>query len=123
MPKRSKNQNTYSYGNYNAICDVCGMKFKDCDLKEQWNGEKKLMVCEDDWEPRHEAEYFRPPKEDVSVPWARIDTAESGGTDIAGDAFPGTPAAGVQDIGEDMDSDDDGCLLYTSDAADDAMNG
>lgn len=106
MAKRTKDQNTLELGDYNAICDVCGFKFKASDLREQWDGEKKSMVCRDDWEPRHPSDYFEPPKEDTSVPWARPDSAEAGGTTYSGETVPPTYTHTIN--GPDPDSDDDG---------------
>lgn len=37
-------------GNHNAICDVCGFKFKGNELRKRWDN---LMVCESDYEERH----------------------------------------------------------------------
>lgn len=61
-------QNWYKHGDWNAICDICGFKFKASQLKKNWKGE---MVCEQDWETRHPQELLRVPKDDPSVPWAR----------------------------------------------------
>ena len=68
MPARAHNQNSYSHGKWNALCDVCGFKFKSSDLKERWDG---LFVCKEDWEQRHPLDFERGTKEDTSVPWAR----------------------------------------------------
>lgn len=61
-------QNWYKHGDWNAICDICGFKFKASQLKKNWKGE---MVCEQDWETRHPQELLRVPVDDPSVPWAR----------------------------------------------------
>jgi hypothetical protein len=106
MPKRTKDQNTLALGDWNALCDVCGMKFKASDLREQWDGDKRLMVCKDDWEPRHPSEFFRPPKADISVPWERPDDAGAGGTNYDGETVPPTYTHTI--VGNDPDSDDDG---------------
>jgi hypothetical protein len=55
-------------GDWNAICDICGEKYKASQLKKRWDG---LMVCLDDWEMRHPQELIRPIKERNSVPWTR----------------------------------------------------
>jgi len=55
-------------GKYNTICDVCGFKFKDTDLRKRWDG---LMVCERDWEQRHPQELLRPIPDQVKLPWTR----------------------------------------------------
>jgi hypothetical protein len=58
---------------YRAICDRCGVKYYNWQLKEEWTG---LMVCHgpethDCWEARHEQDFIRPVKEDNSLPWTR----------------------------------------------------
>src|SRR5258706_8408125 len=55
-------------GKYNTICDVCGFKFKDTDLRKRWDG---LMVCERDWEQRHPQELLRPVPDQTKLPWTR----------------------------------------------------
>ena len=58
---------------YNVICDVCGWKYKNHQLRKRWDG---LMVCEKDWEPRHPMDLIKIPKDDQSVPWARPEAAD-----------------------------------------------
>lgn len=58
----------YKHGSWNAICDVCGFKYKAEQLKLRWDG---LMVCNSDWEMRNPQDLIRIPKEDPSVPWTR----------------------------------------------------
>ena len=55
-------------GNWNALCDSCGRKFKASDLKKRWDG---LIVCEEDWEQRHPQDLLRVQREQISVPWSR----------------------------------------------------
>lgn len=55
-------------GDYNAICDVCGLKFKASNLRKDWRG---LMVCSNDFEQRHPQDFLRVRADDPSVPWAR----------------------------------------------------
>lgn len=55
-------------GQWNAICDSCGLKFKAKDLKKRWDG---LMVCTRDWEVRHPQELIRPIKDMNKLPWTR----------------------------------------------------
>lgn len=86
-------------GDYNAICDVCGQKYKASELMKRWDG---LMVCKDDFEVRHPQELIRPIKERNSVPWTRPrpedDNVEVctllGVTAIAGQAVAGCMIAG-----------------------------
>lgn len=62
-------------GDWNAICDVCGFKFKASRLKERWDG---LMVCKEDFEVRHSSDYYRAPiGEESKVPWTRPSPADS----------------------------------------------
>src|SRR5882762_1391216 len=55
-------------GEWNSICDVCGFKFKEKDLKDRWDG---LKVCNKDWEPRHPQELIRPMPTERPLPWTR----------------------------------------------------
>ena len=55
-------------GNWNALCDVCGFKFKALDLKRDWRG---LMVCKDDFELRHQSDFLRVQKEKITVEFSR----------------------------------------------------
>lgn len=43
-------------GDSNAICDVCGWKYKQSQLRKRWDG---AMVCNKDWEPRHPQDNIR----------------------------------------------------------------
>ena len=61
-------QNYLDLGNWNAICDVCGMKFKASELKKDW---RNLMVCSNDFEQRHPQDFLRVRGDEPSVPWAR----------------------------------------------------
>lgn len=67
-------------GDYNAICDFCGQKFKASKLRKNWQG---FMVCERDWELRHPQDAVRAKKDDQSVPWTRPESADVE-TDISG---------------------------------------
>ena len=84
MVQRTKNQNAIEIGMWNAICDRCGFKFKNIDLKVEWNG---LMTCKDCWEPRHPLDFVRGIPDDSSVPWSRPDSnSDSSYTDVGGTA-------------------------------------
>lgn len=61
-------QTWYRSGDWNAICDVCGFKFKNTALKKRWDG---LMVCDEDWEQRHPQELIRPIADQNKLPWTR----------------------------------------------------
>ena len=58
-------------GSYNAICDVCGLKYKASDLLKRWDG---LMVCKFDWEPRHPQEFIRAKHDNAPLPFTRPDS-------------------------------------------------
>lgn len=66
-------KNYLDLGNWNALCDSCGRKFKASQLKRRWDG---LMVCEEDYELRHPSDFLRVQRERISVPWARPYPAE-----------------------------------------------
>ena len=59
-------------GEWNVICDMCGRRFKASEVRKNWKG---LMVCPDDWEPRHVLDFFRLPGEKIDVPFARGESA------------------------------------------------
>ena len=61
-------QNYPDLGNWNALCDSCGRKFKALDLKRRWDG---LMVCTEDFELRHPQDFLRVQKERISVDFSR----------------------------------------------------
>lgn len=58
----------YKKGCWNAICDICGFKFKSDELRKNWKG---LYVCKEDWEPRHPQDFLRARKESPSISWSR----------------------------------------------------
>lgn len=45
----------YKHGDRNAICDQCGFKFKLSQLRKRWDG---CLVCNKDWEPEPESNYW-----------------------------------------------------------------
>lgn len=59
-------------GTWNAICDLCGRKFKAHQLRKNWKGQ---MVCERDFETRHPQDYVRARAERPAPPWTRPDSA------------------------------------------------
>ena len=62
----------YKQGDWNAICALCGFKYKASELR--WNSQIQDYVCKWDWEQRHPQERLRATKDDQSVPWTRPDT-------------------------------------------------
>lgn len=61
---------TRSY-EYNAICDVCGFKFKASMLKKRWDG---YMVCKHDYETRHSLDFYTTRNDAHLLPWTRPDS-------------------------------------------------
>ena len=61
-------RNYYKPGDWNAICDRCGFKFKASQLREDWQG---LRVCAEDFEHRHPLDFLRAVPERITVPWIR----------------------------------------------------
>lgn len=57
-------------GDWIALCDQCGFKFKASQLKRRWDG---YMVCQEDWEMRHPQELIRPIPDQKVLPWTRPD--------------------------------------------------
>ena len=57
-------------GSYNAICDVCGLKYKASELSRRWDG---AMVCEADYETRHPQEFVRARRDNPKLPFIRPD--------------------------------------------------
>lgn len=64
---------TYSPGKWLAICDVCGFRFYNDQLRKDW---RNLMVCEHDWESRHPQDLIRVPRENIAVAWARPESVD-----------------------------------------------
>lgn len=66
-------RNRLEWGNWNAICDTCGFKFKASEMKKKWDG---TMVCEADWEQRHPQDFLRVRGDNPAVPWTRPEADE-----------------------------------------------
>ncbi len=66
--------NRLEMGKWNVLCDVCGFKFKNTDLKDRWDGKK---VCEKDFETRHTMDLYKARTESVGVPWTRKESTDT----------------------------------------------
>lgn len=64
----------YAHGQWNAICDRCGFKFKSSQLRKEWTG---YRVCSGCFEPRHPQDYLKGRKDKQSPPWTRPDQGDS----------------------------------------------
>ena len=61
-------------GEWIIICDVCGFKKTNDQVRKEWTG---LMVCADTcWEPRHPQEFVRPRPDKQAVPFTRPEPAD-----------------------------------------------
>jgi len=83
-------------GDWNALCDSCGRKFKASSLLKRWDG---LMVCKQDYEVRHPQDFLRVQREKIAVPFSRpypsSDTYVGGICTVPGlTAIPGYMMAG-----------------------------
>lgn len=56
------------WGDWNAICDVCGFRCKASEMKKRWDG---LMVCPQDYELRQPQDFLRVRGDQPAVPWTR----------------------------------------------------
>jgi len=59
---------SFILGDSNAICDCCGFKFKQSQLRKRWDG---AMVCRADFELRHPQDSLRARPERNNVKDAR----------------------------------------------------
>lgn len=90
-----KNQNKLSHGDWNAICDRCGFKYKASDLKKEWTG---LRVCGACFDERHPQDFVKGVKDTQQVPWSRPEQTDSFLTVVTlGDqnTMDGTPVSGA----------------------------
>lgn len=55
-------------GDPNAICDVCGFKYKLSQLRKRWDG---LMCCPQDWNIRQPQDFVRGVRDQRPIPMAR----------------------------------------------------
>lgn len=85
--------NYYKPGDWNAICDRCGFKFKASELKLEWTG---LRVCEHDFELRHPQDFLRARVDKINVPWVRKEPPEG----VAAASTSTSEALGMQYLGE-----------------------
>lgn len=66
--------NYFKHGSYNAICDVCGKKFKADQLKLRWDG---FMVCNSDYEVRHPQDLIRVYERPDVLPYTRDEVVDT----------------------------------------------
>ena len=61
-------KNHFISGEFNLTCDVCSKKIKAHEAKHRWDG---LIVCKDDWEPRHEQDFVKAKTDKITIPFQR----------------------------------------------------
>lgn len=66
-------RNWLKLGDYNAICDSCGRKFKASTMSKRWDG---LFVCKDDFEYKHPQLSLRVRGDKQTVPIPRPDLVD-----------------------------------------------
>ena len=66
-------KDVFVLGDWNAICDRCGFKYKASELRLEWNN---LRTCEECWEPRQPQDLLKGRPDDPSVDWARPEGEE-----------------------------------------------
>ena len=64
----------WSPGDWIALCDSCGRKYKASSLQKRWDG---LMVCDDDFEQRQTQDFVRGSIDKIAVPWSRTEPTDS----------------------------------------------
>ena len=64
----------YDKGDWIALCDVCGRKYKASNLKKRWDG---LMCCDHDWEIRQPQDFVRGIADTQIAPWLRSEPSNS----------------------------------------------
>lgn len=61
----------YKHGGWNVICDRCGFKRKNSDMRMEWDG---LFVCADTcWEQDHPQKFIRVQESGIAAPIIRDD--------------------------------------------------
>jgi hypothetical protein len=63
----------YDKGEWATICDVCGRKFRNQDLRQRWDG---LKTCSDDWEPRQPQDFVRGVADYQAPVWTRPESSD-----------------------------------------------
>lgn len=62
----------YKPGDFNRICDRCGLKRKASETREEWNG--KIVCADGCFEERHPQDFVRGKYDDQRVDKPRPDT-------------------------------------------------
>ncbi len=83
-------------GTWNAICDICGFKFKASELKTDYRG---LKVCPEDLDVRNPQDFVRLRTEKANVDWVRKEATDSFVGDNVDDSSLGEVTLGTKELG------------------------
>lgn len=61
-------KNHFISGEWNLTCDVCSKKIKAHEAHHRWDG---FIVCQDDFEMRHEQDFVKAKTDKITVPFQR----------------------------------------------------
>ena len=75
----------YKDGDWNAICSMCGHKFKASMLRKHWQGQWRCRKC---WEIRQPQDFVRGIPDNPNPPWTQPDLSNEGDF-ISTCTFPG----------------------------------
>jgi len=100
------NDTRYIAGAWNVICDRCGFKYKNFELRKEWNG---LYTCHGGgtnncWEPRNQQDFVKGRRDQQSNPWNRPEgtdvftTSEEDITDMAAAAITDMAGVTIEDM-------------------------
>lgn len=64
----------YDRGDWLALCDICGRKYKASTLRKRWDG---FMCCPQDWEIRQPQDFVKGVSDVQIVPWVRDEPADT----------------------------------------------
>lgn len=59
---------TFRSGDWNCICDVCGIKVKASKTKQRWDG---FITCPNCFEHRHSQDFIKVRQDKITVPFQR----------------------------------------------------
>jgi len=100
---------SFILGDYNFICDKCGMKRKASTGKTQWDG---LFVCPQCYDIRHPQDFIEGIPDDQSVPIARPDvTPAMGETTVLTTALRNATTIDITSIAGLVDGSSIGIVL------------
>ena len=79
---------TYIRGENFLICDVCGFKYRQSQIKTRWDGAK---VCEADFELRHPQDFLRGIPDKQAAPYTNPEQPDKFVPQTIQDALTGIP--------------------------------